>query len=106
MAEGNMNVNTVLDISCVNKDLIDAYTEMDNDLLLVKESISALARDASMLSEAAVAGKLATRADPAKHKGMFRDVVLGVNQTLDAVVGPLNVAAKYVDEISKGAIPA
>jgi methyl-accepting chemotaxis protein len=32
-------------------------------------------------------------------------VVQGVNDTLDAVVGPLTVAARYVDEISKGAIP-
>ena len=30
----------------------------------------------------------------------------GVNQTLDAVIGPLNVAANYVDKISKGEIPA
>ena len=30
----------------------------------------------------------------------------GVNDTLDAVIGPLNVAAEYVDRISKGDIPA
>ena len=29
----------------------------------------------------------------------------GVNHTLDAVIGPLNVTAKYVDDISKGVIP-
>ena len=29
----------------------------------------------------------------------------GVNDTLDAVIGPLNVAAEYVDRISKGDIP-
>ena len=28
-----------------------------------------------------------------------------MNQTLDAVIGPLNVAAEYVDRISKGDIP-
>jgi methyl-accepting chemotaxis protein len=28
-----------------------------------------------------------------------------VNDTLDAVIGPLNVTAKYVDDISKGVIP-
>ncbi|MBL0124639.1 MAG: hypothetical protein IPP88_18560 [Betaproteobacteria bacterium] len=59
-----------------------------------------------MLSEAAIAGKLSTRADASKHKGEFNRVVSGVNQTLDAVIGPLNVAASYVDQISKGAIPA
>jgi len=31
--------------------------------------------------------------------------VSGVNGTLDAVIGPLNVAATYVDQISRGAIP-
>ena len=36
----------------------------------------------------------------------FRPIVVGVNATLDAVIGPLNVAAEYVDRISKGDIPA
>jgi methyl-accepting chemotaxis protein len=68
-------------------------------------SIQALAADALMLSDAAVAGKLATRADADRHQGAFRDIVLGVNATLDAVIGPLNVASEYVDRISKGDLP-
>ena len=59
-----------------------------------------------MLSKAAVDGKLATRADASRHQGDFRKVVQGVNDTLDAVIGPLNVAAQYVDDISRGNIPA
>ena len=62
--------------------------------------------DADMLIKAAVEGKLATRADASKHQGDYRKIVQGVNETLDAVIGPLNVAAKYVDRISKGDIPA
>ena len=50
-------------------------------------------------------GPAATRADAAKHGGDYRKIVEGVNQTLDAVIGPLNVAAEYVDRISKGDIP-
>jgi methyl-accepting chemotaxis protein len=72
----------------------------------MQASVQALVTDAAMLSEAAIAGKLSTRADASKHKGEFNRVVTGVNQTLDAVIGPLNVAASYVDQISKGAIPA
>jgi len=71
----------------------------------VRVNIKALIADAAMLSEAAIAGKLATRADAAKHKGDFHRIVKGVNDTLDAVIGPLNVTAKYVDDISKGVIP-
>ena len=61
--------------------------------------------DANFLSQAAVEGKLASRADANKHQGDFRKIVHGVNQTLDAVIGPLKVAATYVDRISKGDIP-
>jgi methyl-accepting chemotaxis protein len=57
------------------------------------------------VSDAAIAGKLATRADASKHQGDFQKIVTGVNETLDAVIGPLNVAAEYVDRISKGDIP-
>ncbi len=69
------------------------------------ESIQALIKDAGILSDAAIAGKLATRADASKHQGDFQKIVVGVNETLDAVIGPLNVAAEYVDRISKGDIP-
>ena len=69
------------------------------------EAINMLIRDAALLSEAAVAGKLATRADASKHQGGFQKIVVGVNDTLDAVIGPLNVAADYVARISRGDMP-
>jgi methyl-accepting chemotaxis protein len=68
-------------------------------------AVDELINDASILADAAVAGNLATRADAGRHQGSFRKVVEGVNATLDAVIGPLNVAAEYVDRISKGDIP-
>jgi len=71
----------------------------------VRANLKALIADADFLVKAAVEGRLATRADASKHQGDFRKIVQGVNDTLDAVIGPLNVAAKYVDDISKGAIP-
>ena len=71
----------------------------------VRENLKALIVDANMLVQAAVDGKLATRADARKHLGDFRKIVDGVNKTLDAVIGPLNVAATYVDLIAQGDIP-
>ncbi|GFO60760.1 hypothetical protein GMST_30850 [Geomonas silvestris] len=68
-------------------------------------AVQALIKDGIMLSEAAVAGKLATRADASRHQGDFKTIISGVNQTLDAVIGPLNVAAEYVERISKGDMP-
>ena len=71
----------------------------------VQASVQRMVADAVLLAKAAVEGKLATRADASQHQGDFQKVVIGVNNTLDAVIGPLNVTAKYVDDISKGIIP-
>jgi len=76
------------------------------DITAQKRAVMAMMADAMMLSQAAVEGKLATRADTSKHDGDYRKVVEGVNSTLDAVIGPLNVAARYVDDISHGLIEA
>ncbi len=75
-------------------------------LVLMKNNINALIADVVMLSKTAVDGKLAARADASKHQGDYRRIMQGVNETLDAVIGPLNMAARYVDEISRGEVPA
>jgi len=68
-------------------------------------AVRALTEDTVALAEAATQGKLSTRADASKHQGDYRNIVQGINETLDSVIGPLNVAANYVDRISKGDIP-
>jgi len=72
----------------------------------VRSNLKSLVADTSMLADAAEKGLLSARADATKHQGDFRKIVAGVNNTLDAVIGPLNVAAHYVNDISKGNIPA
>ncbi|MBF0336826.1 MAG: MCP four helix bundle domain-containing protein [Nitrospirae bacterium] len=81
------------------------FNAIKNNINACIANINTLVSDANSLVEAAVAGKLATRADVTKHGGDYRKIVDGVNKTLDAVIGPLNVAANYVERISKGDIP-
>jgi methyl-accepting chemotaxis protein len=81
------------------------FNEIKNNLNQAIESVNLLVTDAKMLATAADEGKLDTRADASKHNGDFRAVVEGVNRTLDNVILPLNVAAEYIDRISKGDIP-
>jgi methyl-accepting chemotaxis protein len=83
----------------------DETGQLSQAMGTVVQSVKALVADAMMLSQAAVEGKLAARADATRHQGAYREVIEGVNGTLDAVVGPLNVAADYVDRIAKGDIP-
>ena len=81
------------------------FNEIKNNINVCIDAVNALVADTRMLSQAAVEGKLATRADAGKHQGDFLKIVVGINETLDSVIGPLNVAAEYVDRISKGDIP-
>lgn len=97
IAKGNLNI----DIKAASSD-----DGLGNAMILMRKNIHELVTDANMLAKAAVEGKLDTRADASKHQGDFQKIVEGVNATLDSVIGPLNVAAAYVDSISKGQIPS
>ena len=68
--------------------------------------IQKMQEEAGRLAADAVAGKLTSRADVTRVLPEFRGVITGFNAVLDAVITPLNVAANYVDRISKGDIPA
>ena len=95
---GDGDVNTTLKAKDEQDEIIPAIN-------MTIESIRALINEAVMLKKAAVDGKLATRGNASAFKNGYKDIVQGVNDCLDAVIGPLNVAAKYVDDISKGNIP-
>jgi len=82
------------------------FNEIKNNLNGCIDAVNSLIADTKMLSNSAIEGKLATRADAIKHGGDFRKIIEGINNTLDAVISPLNVAAEYIDRISKGDIPA
>ena len=106
LSKGNININAIS--GSADSDTNDAKAKFDtinNAINDCVKAVSDLVIDANDLSRAAVEGKLDTRADASKHQGDFRTIVQGVNNTLDSVIGPLNVAAEYVDRISKGDIP-
>ena len=69
------------------------------------DAVNSLLADAGTLAHAGVEGRLSTRAEASRHQGAFRKIVQGVNETLDAVMGPLSVAATCVDRIARGEIP-
>ncbi len=89
--------------------ITDAYqgdfNEIKNNLNVCIDSIARLVGDGVTLTQSMLEGKLAVRADAAKHQGDFKKVIEGFNLALDNVIKPLNVSAEYVDRISKGDIP-
>ncbi|MEN6603983.1 MAG: methyl-accepting chemotaxis protein [Bryobacteraceae bacterium] len=80
--------------------------EVIPSVVLMMENIETLVGDAATMAKAAVEGNLSTRADATRHQGEFRKVVEGLNQTMEAIVSPIHVAAVCMALIAKGEIPA
>jgi methyl-accepting chemotaxis protein len=120
----DVNEAASLHIGCILKflDIVGSYAEGDfskvlerlpgkqilanQKMDLLRNNLTGLIAETTALTSAGVEGRLATRADGSKFAGDYRKIVEGVNQTLDAVTGPLNLAADCVDQIGKGVIPA
>jgi methyl-accepting chemotaxis protein len=60
-----------------------------------------LARITSAIKE----GRLDERGHPERVQGAYAEIIRGINGVLEALIGPLSVSAKYVEQISKGDIP-
>ncbi len=64
-----------------------------------------LIEEADSLSSAAVEGDLESRGNAERFQGGYREIIQGVNHTLDALIYPLKTSADYMEQISKGLIP-
>lgn len=98
IAQGNLDEKLEMKTS-------DEFQQLANSLNNVRQNILDMVNDTVLLVKAALAGQLSTRADATKHQGDYRKIIEGINSTLDAVVGPLTVAADYIDRISRGDLP-
>ncbi len=77
------------------------FADIQESLNRAIDAVNLLVADSRALVETAVAGRLQTRADASKHQGDFKKIVEGVNQTLDAVMGPINEAAQVLAKLAK-----
>lgn len=81
------------------------FQELRDNLNVCIDALSALSADVSLLSGAASEGRLAVRANVARHQGEFRKIVQRTNDLLDAVTGPLGSVAACTGRIANGEIP-
>jgi methyl-accepting chemotaxis protein len=90
----------------INDNFQGDFDILKQNLNACVRALKALVEDAQMLSGAASNGQLSVRADDSKHWGDYKKIVMGINNTLDAVIKPLNMAAECMDNIASGNIPA
>ncbi len=119
MAHGNLDVEMVSSIEPLQIDSSDEVGELarsmngiiDRTQSTIGSFEAAMANLRKVTDEingmikSAQAGNLANRGKADQFEGGYRRMVSGFNATLDAVVGPLQMASNYIDRISKGDIP-
>lgn len=76
--------------------------EIHKWLLLLKNNINALAGDVNTMSSAALSGNLKMRSDVTKHKGEYSKIVTGFNETIDAVLLPINESIEVLSNMANG----
>ena len=98
IAQGNLDINLHVDTKDEIHTLSQSFEVMIN-------ALKSLINDTQMLAKASYDGELNKRADVEKHQGDYQKIVKGMNETLDGIVAPLNIAGEYLDKISQGVIP-
>lgn len=107
VSKGDLDVS--LEVEETDEDTITAgqnFQKINNSLNLSINAIKLMIEDISMLTDVSMKGELSTRADANKHNGGYRQIVEGVNNTLDAVVAPVQEALKVIKEMSEGNLKA
>ncbi len=80
------------------------FEKINQSLIAVKDAVDTMAADAHSLVKSAFAGELSTRANASRHQGVFRNIVQGFNETLDAILLPIGEGNRILAQISGGKI--
>jgi len=75
------------------------------EVIIDRIQVEALKSEITTLVDAATAGMLDARCQTGGFDDVYRPLVEGINNMLEALISPLNVAAEYVERISEGDIP-
>jgi methyl-accepting chemotaxis protein len=91
IAGGNLNVRLKM------KSQQDVLTQ---NLNLMVDSIHHVVEDINRLTEEAMKGNLDVRATASRHSGDYQKIVIGINNTLDAIVIPLSDCSNVLKEMT------
>lgn len=82
--------------------IMDDRDEIGPALKETVETLNNLIEETKKLSDAAAEGDLNIRGDTDKFKGGYRDIIAGINSTLENILGPLNEAMNLAGAYAYG----
>jgi methyl-accepting chemotaxis protein len=91
ISEGNINIET---------HVVDENDEIGPAINTMTETLSNLVKEMNILTESATRGKLDVRGNEHDFRGVYQDIVHGVNKTMDAVMGPINEASTVLVQVA------
>jgi len=91
---------TTIAISAIGLLVLGVFIAMN-----ISKILTLVVGETGRLTQATIDGKLQIRGNPELVPLEFQPILVGINNILDSVISPLNMAAEYIDRISKGDIP-
>jgi methyl-accepting chemotaxis protein len=64
-------------------------------------ALRGLINETSLLTKSAIEGKLETRGNAGGFKGSYQEIIKGINDTLDAIIDPINESAKVLGRMAQ-----
>ncbi len=99
LASGRVDLRVeTLDADEYTQDAREYFVKINKALQTARMSLSMLVEDSTYLAASAVEGYLKVRADSSLHKGEFKRVIEGFNETLDSIVEPITEGMRVAGE--------
>jgi methyl-accepting chemotaxis protein len=93
IADGNLSVPLVM---------LDEKDEISPALIKIKNELASLVGETQMLTQAAIAGNLSTRGAEDKFNGGYREIITGINGTLDEMLRPVKESTDVLAVMAAG----
>jgi methyl-accepting chemotaxis protein len=98
-------INAAYNISKGNLNKLVSHSSVDKlagALNTVVDTLSNLEEELIKLTNSAVTGELTVRGEVQKFEGSYKEIITGVNQTLDAVITPIKEGSEVLKIMAKG----
>jgi methyl-accepting chemotaxis protein len=83
-----------------------AHDALGESMEQLRTTVQSLLGETTQLVASAKAGDLSARGRDARFTGAYRELVRGINETLDAMAGPINEASQVLERVARNDLTA
>ncbi len=80
------------------------FNHIKQNFNLLIETMNGLVSQTGMLTASAQSGQLDTRGDADRFSGAWNELIVGINDTLDSVTGPIQEVSAFMSKLASGTL--